>query len=344
MRRSARVLAIAVFAATPIVGLVSPIATGTAGAARSYSTGVTAVRLNGFEAELIADINNTRRQHGLQALTVIAGATDVARRWSWKLANSQVLSHNPSIVSNISGAGSSAWTEIAENVGEGPSDGPDTLFNAYMASPEHRANILDRGARYIGVGTVERNGVAWNTLDFTNAYNNSYGFTRVPAAGLTMDQHPITQTTDVALLNGVDQRFAATSHGGLTASRLAFTSRGNGNAFTWLRPSGSATGMAGMFMRDALDLDKASQLALQVSASSTRGSKVPVHVYLRRSFGSTVDLGTVQLNGTAQWVYFTLPAAARTFRNSLDLEVSAAGVRSAGGAVKLAVYDVRATV
>jgi hypothetical protein len=99
-----------------------------------------------------------------------------------------------------------------------------------------------------------------------------------------------------------------------------------------------------MFMRDALDLDKASQLALQLSASSARGATVPVHVYLRRSFGSTVDLGTVRLNGTAKWVYFTLPAAARTFRNSLDLEVSAAGVRSAGGSVKLAVYDVRAAV
>jgi hypothetical protein len=97
-------------------------------------------------------------------------------------------------------------------------------------------------------------------------------------------------------------------------------------------------------MRDALDLDKASQLALQLSASSARGATVPVHVYLRRSFGSTVDLGTVRLNGTAKWVYFTLPAAARTFRNSLDLEVSAAGVRSAGGSVKLAVYDVRAAV
>lgn len=344
MRPSARVLAIAVFAATPIVGLVSPTATGTAGAAQSYSTGVTAVRLNGFEAALVADINNARRQHGLVPLTVIAGATDVARRWSWKLANAQVLSHNPSIVSNIAGAGSAAWTEIAENVGEGPSDSPDVLFNAYMASPEHRANILDRGARFLGVGTVERDGLAWNTLDFTNAYNNNYGFTRVPAAGLTMDQHPITQTTDVAMLNGVDQRFAASQQGGLTASRLAFTTRGNGSAFTWLRQRSSASGMAGVFMRDALDLDKASQLALQLAASSSRGAKVPVHVYLRRSFGSTVDLGTVQLNGTSQWVYFTLPTAARTFRNSLDLEVSAAGVRSAGGSVKLSVYDVRATV
>ena len=53
---------------------------------------------------------------------------------------------------------------------------------------------------------------------------------------------------------------------------------------------------------------------------------------------------TVKLGGSPQWVYFTLPTAARTFRNSLDLEVSAAGVRAAGGQVKLAVYEVRATV
>ena len=344
MRRPARVLAIAVFVATPIVGLVTPTATGTAAAAPVRASGISAVRLNGFEAQLAADINTARRRFGLRPLTVIAGATDVARRWSWKLASSQVLSHNPQIVSDISGAGSGAWTEIAENVGEGPSDNPGALFNAYMQSPEHRANILDRGARYLGVGTVERDGIAWNTLDFTNAYSNRYGFPRVPAAGLTMDQQPITQTTDVAMLNGVDQRFAASQRGGLVASRLSFTSRGNGNAFTWLRQRGGASGMAGVFMRDALNLDKASQLALQVSAGSGNGAKVPVHVYLRRSFGSTVDLGTVKLNGSPQWVYFTLPTAARTFRNTLDLEVSAAGVHSAGGRVKLAVYDVRAAV
>lgn len=344
MRRTARLLAIAAFAATPIVGLVSPTVTGTAVAATTTAPRINAVRLNGFEAALVADINKSRREHGLQPLTVIAGSTDVARRWAWKMANAQVLSHNPSIVNDVSAAGSNAWTMIAENVGEGPSDRPDVLFNAYMASPEHRANILDRSARFVGIGTVERDSLAWNTIDFTNAYTNAYGFTRVPAAGLTMDQQAITQTTDVALLNGVDQRFAASQRGSLTASRLAFTTAGNGSAFTWLRQRGSAAGMAGVFMRDALDLDKATQLAVQMSAASASGAKVPVHVYLRRSFGSTVDLGTVKVNGTAQWVYFTLPVAARTFRNTLDLEASSAAVRSAGGSVKLAVYDVRATV
>jgi len=341
MSRLTRRLATAALAASAVAGLVSPLASASAAPTRH---GFTSVRLNGFESKLVADVNNARRQAGIGSLTVIAGATDVARRWSWKLADSQLLSHNPSLVGDINGAGSSAWTQIAENVGEGPSDNPDALFRAYMASPEHRANILDRGSRYLGVGTVERNGVAWNTLDFTNAYSNSYGLTRVPAAGLTMDRDPITQTTDVAMINGVDQRFASSQRGNLKASRLAFSTAGNGSAFTYLRQRGATVGMGGVFMRDALDLSKASQLAVQVSARGNRAGKVPVHLYLRRSFGNTVDLGAVKVGAGATWLYFTLPAAARTFRNSLDMQVTAKAVKAAGGTVKLAVYDVRAIV
>src|SRR4051812_43219305 len=207
MRRHARILLTASLAAGPVMGVAVP-ATMVTPAAATGGTHVLSVRLNGFEAQLAADINKARRSAGLRPLIVIAGATDVARRWSWHMAGSQVLSHNPSIVADITHSGSSAWTEIAENVGEGPSDNPHSLFQAYMDSPPHRANILDRGARYVDVGTVERDGIAWNTLDFTNAYSNAYGLARVPAAGLTMDEQTITSTTDVAMLNSADQRFA----------------------------------------------------------------------------------------------------------------------------------------
>src|SRR4051812_4839106 len=123
MRQPFRLLVTAGLAVTSVVGLAGPTTLATTAAAAS-GTRVDAVRLNGFEASLIADINSARRSSGLRPLTVIAGATDVARRWSWRLARSQVLSHNPSIVRDISRSGSAAWTEIAENVGEGPAEQP----------------------------------------------------------------------------------------------------------------------------------------------------------------------------------------------------------------------------
>jgi uncharacterized protein YkwD len=343
MRRPARILLAAALAAAPVVGLVAPAAL-TAPAAAAGGTHLLSVRLNGFEADLAADINKARRNQGLRPLTVIAGATDVARRWSWQLAKTQILSHNPQIISDITHSGSSAWTMIAENVGEGPADSPSGLFQAYMNSPEHRANILDRGARYLGVGTVERNGIAWNTLDFVNAYSNAYGLTRVPADGVTMDQQTITSTTTVALLNSPDQRFASSHNGGVSASRLAFTSTGYGSAYTWLHQTGAATGQAGVMMRDALNLSHATKLCVQLSARSVNAAKVPITISLRRSFGSSVKLATVKVGGKARWFDLTLPAAAQSFRNELTLHVAGTAVHQAGGKIRLAVYDVRADV
>jgi uncharacterized protein YkwD len=345
MRRTTRILLTASLAVGPVIGLAGPAALTTPAAATG-GVHVLSVHLNGFEAKLAADINNSRRSAGLRPLTVIAGATDVARRWSWQMADVQSLYHNPSIVSDITRAGSSAWTEIAENVGEGPSDDPANLFQAYMDSPPHRANILDPAARYLGVGTVERDGIAWNTLDFTNAYSNGYGLTRVPAAGLTMDAQTITSTTDVAMLNTTDQRFAAAHTGGVSASRLGFTGARvqNGSAYTWLHRSGRRPGHAGMMMRDALNLRHATKLCLQISARAANGAKVPVHVSLRQTYGSNVRLGTVPVSGRTQWIDLTLPAGAKTFRNVLLLHVNGAALSKAGGKVRLAVYDVRAEV
>jgi hypothetical protein len=60
--------------------------------------------------------------------------------------------------------------------------GARSLFHAYMQSPGHRANILDRSARFIGVWSKKGNGFRWNTLDFvgstSKSYTDSYGASR----------------------------------------------------------------------------------------------------------------------------------------------------------------------
>src|SRR5436190_19001331 len=104
MRRPTRLLATAVAALAPLMGLLAPQALhATAVAAETTTNGV---RLNGYEAKLVAQINAARRQHGVRTLVVVAGASDVARRWSWHLARAQALSHNPSLASAMEQHGS----------------------------------------------------------------------------------------------------------------------------------------------------------------------------------------------------------------------------------------------
>jgi uncharacterized protein YkwD len=344
MRRSARLLATAVAAAAPVLGVVAPAALSAAPAAASEQT-VDSVRLNGYEAALAAKINNVRRANGLRALVVVPGATDVARRWSWHLARAEALSHNPNLVSALEHAGSGAWTEIAENVGEASSTDPGSLFSAYMASPPHKANILDPQARYLGVGVVERSGTAWNTLDFTNAYSTRYGRTHVPAPALTMDRQVITTATDVASLERPDQRFGSARAGHVSASLVHYTgpTSGNDSAYARLVRHGSL-GHGDLLMNDALDLSRARTLKLQLAAPNPTGHALYVHVRLKRAFGGSVQVGVLRVAAGRHWYSLTLPSAARTFRSSLVLRVTSHSLASVGGSARLVLLDVRAGV
>src|SRR3954454_23568368 len=343
MRRPARLFATAVAAVGPLVGALAPQVMTTPAAASEQT--VDSVHLNGFEAGLAARINDARRSSGLRSLVVVPGATDVARRWAWRLARAQALSHNPNLVSALQRAGSAAWTAIAENVGEGSSTDPSSLFQAYMASPPHRANILDSSVRYLGVGVVERSGLAWNTLDFTNAYSTRYGRTRVPAPGLTMDRQGITTTADVASLERPDQRFGSVRSGHVSTSLVHYTgpSAANDSAYARLVRHGRV-GHGALVMNDALDLSQARTLRLQLAAPNPTGRALYVHVELSRAFVSSVQLGALRVAPGRHWYTLTLPAAARSFRSSLVLRVTSASLATVGGRARLSVFFFRAAV
>jgi uncharacterized protein YkwD len=172
-------------AAATVVVLVAVLATalgigpltGTARAAYVSTS------LSSFDSRLVHDINHARANRGLRPLTVTAGTTDVAHGWSCRLSVLGLLEHNPLLAVQLATHGSSLWTMYAENVGMLPAgSGADRLFRAYMASPEHRANILDPSARFIGVWSKKSNGVRYNTIDFVgstrSAYDDSYGAAR----------------------------------------------------------------------------------------------------------------------------------------------------------------------
>jgi hypothetical protein len=124
-----------------------------------------------YAARLLTLFNATRQQHGLAPLALASGTTTVATGWSQRLAAAGQLSHNPNLRTQLESHGSASWTVYGENVGDADTQDPDGLFDAYMASPEHRENVLTKGYRYIGNAVVFAGGRAWNTMDFVDAYS-----------------------------------------------------------------------------------------------------------------------------------------------------------------------------
>jgi uncharacterized protein YkwD len=155
------------------------IATGAAGSADAATTNRgPAPRLSAYDARLLHDINHARAVHGRRSLVATAGTTDVAHRWSCHMGKYSTLSHRTNLVTAISRSGSFGWHVMGENVGVSVGRDADVLFQAYMHSPKHRANILDRQYRFLGIHTELRHGERWNTLDFVDSYSGSYGATR----------------------------------------------------------------------------------------------------------------------------------------------------------------------
>lgn len=97
--------------------------------------------------DLGAATNASRTSNGLPALTTNASLTAVAQAWANQLAAANVLSHNPALRGQVSD-----WSVLGENVGMA-GDIP-TVQAAFMASPPHRANILDPRYTQMGVGSA----------------------------------------------------------------------------------------------------------------------------------------------------------------------------------------------
>jgi uncharacterized protein YkwD len=108
------------------------------------------------------DLTNAERTaRGLQPLALSDPLVDAARRQSVRMeAVGNIWHNNPGLLHEIA-----AWTALGENVGRGPT--VDAIHEAFMASPEHRVNILDRGFSLVGFGAVvEPDGYIFVTEDF----------------------------------------------------------------------------------------------------------------------------------------------------------------------------------
>lgn len=149
------------------------------------------------ESQFVSLINKERTSRGIKSLTVKSDLVSVARRHSERMAAKGSIWHNNNLPNEVSGN----WTALGENVGMGPT--VDSLHKAFMNSPGHRANILDREYNQIGVGVVVKDGTIYVTEVFaarasTTTTATKTTTTRTTTTKTTTASKPRSTTTRVA--------------------------------------------------------------------------------------------------------------------------------------------------
>ena len=111
------------------------------------------------EAAFLADANAARAANGAGALSSASDLVSLARKHSADMAAQNTLFHTPNLGSVVTG-----WQTVGENVGTGGSE--PSVQSAFMASPEHRANILLPAYSQVGIGVVWSGSRLWVTEIF----------------------------------------------------------------------------------------------------------------------------------------------------------------------------------
>jgi uncharacterized protein YkwD len=135
-------------------------------------TGVIAAPTAGastVENSFTTKLNHARTHRGIPALSLRPGLVKVARAQALRMANKNRLYHNPNLTTDVKN-----WRVVGENVGYGPD--ATVVHHAFMHSPEHKANILDRDYTQVGIGAVTRNGRVWVAQVFRRPMKTSSTF------------------------------------------------------------------------------------------------------------------------------------------------------------------------
>jgi uncharacterized protein YkwD len=129
------------------------------------------IKLNNKEERTLRLHNHKRASRGLRALCVHPQLTKAARAHSASMIRKDYLGHG-SVGRRLKHYGYN-WRVYGENIagGAGRYARPGNTFKRWMNSSAHRANILDRRFREIGIGTATgnykgRTGYTMYTVDF----------------------------------------------------------------------------------------------------------------------------------------------------------------------------------
>jgi uncharacterized protein YkwD len=134
--------------------LVTAVLTTTVGLAPSASATLRRERMLGW-------VNHARVEHGAKKLRMSDYVVQIARDHCDAMATKDKLYHSTNLSYQLRTVNWSIW---GENVGAGVD--PYGLFKAYMRSPGHRANILNKQFDHVGIAFVRRDGILWSTMIF----------------------------------------------------------------------------------------------------------------------------------------------------------------------------------
>jgi uncharacterized protein YkwD len=110
--------------------------------------------LNSTETSLLRAINQTRAAHGLAAVRLDGTLERAARAHSVDMLAQSYFAHGA--FAHRMQAFGARGPFLGENLawGSGSNAAPGAVLNEWLASPEHRANLLHPGFRRIGIGAV----------------------------------------------------------------------------------------------------------------------------------------------------------------------------------------------
>lgn len=202
VRSATRLVVLLVVAVTLPIALAGPVA-----AAPAVPQLASAPR-DAIDNEFVNLINAARATAGVAPVAAHPGLRNLSIWWSSQQADGATncaLAHNPNAWSQLPSYGASNRTAWGENVAKWTTDRFSTqyIFDRYMSSPGHRANILGANYRYVGVGTVSANtacvGNDFNTMTFTDRVDSSAA------------PQPVTRIALRAVVNG---RYVAAENAG----------------------------------------------------------------------------------------------------------------------------------
>ena len=160
MRRTLRI-PLLVLALVPASGaLAAPVHAASAASAACASGHLHPAQVAKRQARLITLclLNRERAARGMRSLRLDRRLTKASERHSVNMVRKNFFAHG-NFVSRILNARyvrrRASWS-LGENIawGTGPLATPSQIVKAWMESPGHRANILKRGFRDIGIGVV----------------------------------------------------------------------------------------------------------------------------------------------------------------------------------------------
>jgi uncharacterized protein YkwD len=144
-------LVAALLLSVPVSSIAAPAAPGPARLAIGSETW-----------QMFKATNASRGRYDLPQLRLNRELSEIARRHSLAMASTDQLFHTTDVDLYLHGI---AWHVWGENVGYAPGDA-QSLQQAFMNSPPHRENILNRAFRHVAIGAVRVHGTLWVTVFF----------------------------------------------------------------------------------------------------------------------------------------------------------------------------------